>query len=165
MTVVVSKLPWVWERRLDAKWALQDARKGDWGCLARHIEAGGLISAETKSFLVAVLRRKIRRPNNRPPVSRTREELAKRAALVWEMEPKVGKEAAIDEAAQRLGVDRRTIQRAIRELRDQGWTKEDECKRDRVYKWLCQLGERFERGEKFPRYEIDPAALSQHFMP
>jgi hypothetical protein len=54
-----QKLAQPWEM------ALTWARRGDWGTLADFIEDGGLITRDIRVFLVAVLRRKVKKPNNR----------------------------------------------------------------------------------------------------
>jgi hypothetical protein len=92
--------------------ALSWARDGDWGGLADHIERGGVITAEIRNFLVAVLRRELAAPNNRAPTARKQRESRDRARLVLlAMADGMGREEAKNEAASKAAVNRRTIDR------------------------------------------------------
>ena len=48
------------------KWALLEARDGDWGSLALYLEAGQPVTPDIRKFLSEVLRGDRKRPNNRP---------------------------------------------------------------------------------------------------
>jgi hypothetical protein len=154
MTLVLSKPSLMRKlhivlRKQYAELALGGARAGDWRFLADHLEGRGLVSAEIRAFLVAVLRQEVRRPNNRVQTSEKNWEQLERAELVWETEQKIGREAAIDEAATGLGVNRRTIQRALKEF---------ECEQElphqqrEAVEQIGRVTDRMERGEIFFQY-------------
>ena len=149
------------ERQRYADFALDRAREGDWPCLADHITTGGAINADIRAFLAAVLRQEVKRPNNRPPTARRLNASIERIRLVYDamLLRGVGREAAIDEAAEKAGVHRRTIQRELEEHEDTfkselvDWARSREFWRD------------FSRaGLNLVRYEIDDTALSPHLV-
>jgi hypothetical protein len=95
--------------------AMQWARRGDWEPLAVYIELGLSLSDEARDFLVAVLRGKTK-PNNRAQTSVVQVKSAFRAHFVFaEQERGEKRDRAIKRAADEFGVDRRTIQRDLKE--------------------------------------------------
>jgi hypothetical protein len=98
--------------------AMEWARRGDWEPLAVYLELGGLISDKARAFLVAVLRGE-KKPNNRAPSSIASIKSAFRADFVLNEERHGQKrEHAINKAADVFEVDRRTIQRDLKEWQD-----------------------------------------------
>jgi hypothetical protein len=146
-------------RNAVARGAFSWARKGDWNYLADHIERGGVITAEIRGFLVAVLRRKLRRPNNRAPSVQKDMDRRNRVLLFLSATASgMSREKAKGEAALKAGVDRRTIDRDIKEyesnVRRDLKRAEDERGAGRVsMPWKIRIG-----------YQISSTALSQHFL-
>jgi hypothetical protein len=91
-------------------------KHGDWRSLAIYLEEGGVITKEMREFLAEVLRGDSKRPNNRAPSLIAELTSMSRAFLVLTREREVGREPAIDEAADKFQVNRRTIQRDLQEL-------------------------------------------------
>jgi hypothetical protein len=95
------------------------ARIGDWDSLAAHIERGGEITPEMREFLAGVLRKKVKRAANRPPKEDTR--LFHKAIAMFRifLQEQRGLSATAAEArvAEDFGVDRSTVQRAMRRLK------------------------------------------------
>jgi hypothetical protein len=98
------------------------ARRGDWEPLAVYLELGGHLSEHARAFLAAVLRGK-KRPNNRAKTGVASLTSFIRALSVTEEERRGEKrERAINKAADEFEVDRRTIQRDLKEWGDEAAT-------------------------------------------
>lgn len=94
-------------------------RTGDWDLLAGYIEDGGAISNEIRMYLVGILRGETR-SNNRPSKAQTLFWHRMIANFVLKREAGgVRPEAAIREACDCFGIDRRTVQRARKKWREQ----------------------------------------------
>jgi hypothetical protein len=100
---------------------MADARNGDWDALAQHIEAGHVITDEMREFLAGVLRKEIKRSANRPPKASTRWRHLHLGLVRVSLQEQAGLSAtkADDEIIKRFGVDRSTIQRAMRVWREE----------------------------------------------
>jgi hypothetical protein len=107
--------------RLDdgiAAFALRVARHGDWGAMADHLRHKGKVTPEIVNFLAEVLERKIRPPNNRAQTQRAAHARFRRAGLALSMMKEQGsRDDVLNVVADRFDVDRRTIERDIRELK------------------------------------------------
>jgi hypothetical protein len=159
--------------------ALSWARKGDWNDLADHIERGGVITAEIRNFLVAVLRRELAAPNNRAPTAQKHRESRDRAKLALSaMADGRGREEAKNEAASNAGVNRRTIDRDIARHETGLRLTLQDLKRITEYhqmlksRSLATLRKEYIEacGSEQPvywklifRYWVSPSALTQHF--
>jgi hypothetical protein len=167
-------------RDANARAALSWARNGDWNNLADHIERGGVITAEIRKFLVAVLRREVAAPNNRAPTARIHRQSKARAELFLSaMADGKSREKAKDHAANEAGVDRRTIDRDVKrheaDLRRLLEAEEQIIAHQQMFKsrpWgelrreyiaACQ-GDEPVHWKLILRYLVSPTALSQHFM-
>jgi hypothetical protein len=142
------------------KFDLEWARNGDWASLADYLAGGGRVTGDIREFLIEVLRRKKKKPNNRAASLRTLEAPGGQ----WErvlcfitlvQKDGLGREAAITATAERFRVDRRTISRNIAD-----WETEKAIARAaggaiRAAKVANVAG---------PRYLISSTALSPHFM-
>jgi hypothetical protein len=169
---------------------LHYARKGDWKDLASYVEQRRVDNRELRAFIGAIMRGKKRRPNNRAPTrERERDSFGRAASVIWAVHVDgMGREAAIDKAADETEVHRRTIQRDLEK-------HEHRCMN---YLETIRLAEKFvmELKQAMPsltsgqawvaflpevnpgdraafdlwarhatmRYETDETALSQHFM-
>jgi hypothetical protein len=90
------------------------AKVGDWSVLADHIEGGHRIDKEIRKFLVSILRQEIPKPNNRAPKFETYLRGIEKARFVLSLEEKgIKRNRAIDKAAEKFGVERRTIERSL----------------------------------------------------
>jgi hypothetical protein len=130
------------------------AEQGDWGCLAEYIEASRMGTKEMRTFLAAVLRQEIKKPRYRAPVFKrifgpagVREKVQFFLSL---LKQGVGREAAVDETAEKFSVDRRTIQRDLKE--GEGAVRF----LDELVALASQVDE--------PRYVVSNTALTPHFM-
>jgi hypothetical protein len=89
---------------------------GDWKPLISYIEKGGDINGDIRNFILDVLKGKVRRPNNRPRRAAT---LLHHAKIAWHVRKwradGLRPEAAIEKAIQTFDVDRRTVQRALKD--------------------------------------------------
>jgi hypothetical protein len=168
-------------RNWAAEAALSWGRNGDWNHLADHVEQGGVITADIRKFLAAVLRREIAAPNNRAPTARIHRQSKARAELFLSaMANGKSREKAKDHAANEAGVDRRTIDRDLKRheanLRQfleyekyiiayQQTFKSQQSLAElrREYIAACQ-GDEPVHWKLILRYWVSPTALSQHFM-
>jgi hypothetical protein len=95
------------------------ALDGDWEPLASYIEKGGDINDDMRKFIVGVLRgkRKVPRKGGRPPRAAT---LLHHAKIAWQVRKwradGLGDEASIEKAMEFFDVDRRTVQRALKDV-------------------------------------------------
>jgi hypothetical protein len=93
------------------------ALDGDWEPLASYIEKGGDINDDIRKFIVDVLKGKVRRPKNRPRRAAT---LLHHAKIAWHVREWTAEglepEAAIEKAMEFFNVDRRTVQRAMKDV-------------------------------------------------
>jgi hypothetical protein len=90
------------------------AKVGDWSVLADYIEGGHRIDKEIRKFLVSILRQETPKPNNRAPKFETYLRGIEKARFVLSLEEKgIKRNRAIDKAAEKFGVDRRTIERSL----------------------------------------------------
>jgi hypothetical protein len=131
--------------------------RGDWGCLADYIEASRMGNKEMRTFIAGVLRQEIKKPPNRGAGARRifgRGGVIERVRFFLSLRPdETGREAAIDRTAEKFGIDRRTIQRDI---------KEGEA-RVRFLDAHIELMSRASHGA--PRcYAVSDAALTPHFV-
>jgi hypothetical protein len=97
--------------------ALAWGQSGDWGTLAEYILSGGEITSEMREFLAAVLQGKAKRPKKtRPPTLKRVAGLLNRVGFFLSLlDQGARREQAIDQTAEKYGVDRRTIQRDLKE--------------------------------------------------
>src|SRR5262249_23072697 len=94
---------------------MQWAERGDFRPLATYIDVGGVITDEVRNVVVEILRGERARPSNRIPSHFAYWRSCLRAESVFAQERHGEKrECAIDKAADRCGVDRRTIQRDLK---------------------------------------------------
>ena len=94
------------------KWVLLAARDGDWGSLARYLEAGEPVTPDIRKFLIELLRGDRKRPNNRPAKTLTREyEIAE---FVMKLEDAGKGRGAIGKAESEFNCSRSTVQRALK---------------------------------------------------
>jgi len=95
------------------------ALDGDWEPLISYIEQGGDINHEIRNFILDVLRGKVRRPNHRPRRAAT---LLHHAKIAWHVSKwradGLGPEASIQKAIDVFGIDRTTVQRALKDCAD-----------------------------------------------
>jgi hypothetical protein len=93
------------------------ALDGDWEPLISYIEKGGDINNEVRTFILDVLKEKVRRPKHRPRRAATLLHHAKIAWLVrkWRADG-LGDEASIEKAMEAFNIDRRTVQRALKDF-------------------------------------------------
>jgi hypothetical protein len=84
---------------------------GDWEFLASHIESGGDIDAikGLRQFLAGVLRGQTRRSANRTPALRTE---CRKYAIA-----QAASHGGIDRAMEEFNVNRRTVQRCVKEYK------------------------------------------------
>jgi hypothetical protein len=134
--------------------------KGDWDTLADYILGGNRITNEMREFLWAVLRRKVRKPNNRSPSFATvfgEGGLIHRVKFFLSLLDRgIARDRAITETAETFHVDRRTIQRNLEEA-------EDTVKLLMLYS-RAAADHRYRCRYATTRYAVSPTALSQHFM-
>src|SRR5262249_23505726 len=91
------------------------AKGGALGPLATYMEASGVITDEVRNFVGGNLRGERAKPSNRRPSPYAYLNSCLRAEVVLAHQRREEKrERAIDEAADRCGVDRRTIQRDLK---------------------------------------------------
>ena len=123
---VLARDPTAWAiLREEVHFELEDdalvrfALDGDWKPLISYIEKGGDINGDIRNFILDVLKGKVRRPNNRPRRAAT---LLRHAKIAWHVRKwRAGglrPEAAIEKAIQTFDVDRRTVQRALKDCAD-----------------------------------------------
>jgi hypothetical protein len=136
-----------------AKLSLERARHGDWLCLAEYIYAGCKTNIEIDNFIVDVLTQKIKRPQNRVarPINDFKS-VVYNFGVESAMKTEKNKDAAITTVAEKFGVSRRTIQRAI----EPGRVKTAMQTQARLY-------DRPAAGT--PRYLISDAARTAHCLP
>jgi hypothetical protein len=95
------------------------ALDGDWEPLASYIEKGGDINNDMRKFIVDVLKGKVRRPKGSPPRAKT---LLHHAEIAWHVRKwrtqGLGPEAAIEKVMEKFNIDRRTVQRALKDCPD-----------------------------------------------
>ena len=100
------------------KWALLAARDGDWGSLARYLEAGEPVTPDILKFLIEVLRDDRKRPNNRPSSANTLTREYEIAEFVMKLEDAGKRRGAIAEAEKKFHCGRSTVQRALQKHRN-----------------------------------------------
>ena len=133
-----------------ARWA----RWGDWKRLTDYVANGGRITSEIRKFLAAVLRREVRKPNNRA-ASFAGSDAAVDGALksvlfVLSLEQELGRRGATSAAAKKFNVSRRSIQQAF-------------VKAESAAKLLIQLRDlQLKTCSSVPRYVVSPSALTPH---
>lgn len=138
-----------------AQIALAWAKRGDWECLAHYIEASRMGTSEMRAFLVAVLRGKIKRPINRPPSFKKVATLIERVQFFLALQEQgIPRERAIDTVSKEFNVDRRTIQRDL---------KEGEAAVE-VLITIKQLAAKAEADNGGRQYVVSNAALTTHFL-
>jgi len=146
------------ERDVRAKVSLERAKHGDWLCLADYIYGGAKpnieIEIEIDNFIVDVLTQKIKRPQNRvaQPLNDFNS-VVYNSAVTQAMKTEKNKDAAITSVAEKYGVSRRTIQRAI----------EPERVKMAMRTMYQEQHDRPPAGT--PRYLISGAALAAHILP
>ena len=120
---VLARDPTAWAiLREEVHFELEDdalvpfALDGDRKPLISYIEKGGEINGDKRNFILDVLKGEVRRPNNRPRRAATLLHHAKIAWYVrkWRADG-LRPEAAIEKAMQTFGMDRRTVQRALKD--------------------------------------------------
>jgi hypothetical protein len=106
----------------DFPWAqpvLAWAERGDWDTLAKYILDGDEITREIREFLAAVLRGEKKRPKRRPPTLGHLMGPGGALERVWFFISLVDqgekRDRAINQTAEKYGLDRRTIERNIKE--------------------------------------------------
>jgi hypothetical protein len=134
-----------------ARWV----RWRDWKRLTDYVASGGRIAGEIRKLLAAVLRREVRKPNNRAASfagSAGAEGALKSVLFVLSLEQELGRHGATSAAAEKFNVSRRSIQRAL-------------AKAEAAAKLLIQLRDLQLKSRCVPRYAVSPTALTPHFMP
>jgi hypothetical protein len=135
-----------------ARWA----RWGDWKRLTDYVANGGRITSEKRKFLAAVLRREVRKPNNRAASfagSAGVDGALKSVLFVLSLEQELGRRGATSAAARKFNMSRRSIQQAL-------------VKAEAAAKLLIQLRDlQLKTCSSVPRYVVSPTASTPHFMP
>ena len=90
------------------------ARDGDWGPLARYLEASEPVTPDIRKFLIEVLRGDRKRPNNRPASANTLNREYEIAEFVMKLEDAGKRRGAIAEAEKKFHCSRSTVQRAVK---------------------------------------------------
>jgi hypothetical protein len=144
--------------------AMDWAKHGDWDTLAEYIDAGGIITRDVREFLMAVLRRKLPKPDNRAPKLKTRIVKDGRAmfALLKYAEG-TQKTKAREWAAEVWDVDFSTIERNWREFvsDERGVTIEVPTPEEVFRRQSLRSREDIAN----QRYLTGTTALSEHFLP
>ena len=96
------------------KVVLLAARDGDWGPLARYLEASEPVTPDIRKFLIEVLRGDRKRPNNRPASANTLNREYEIAEFVMKLEDAGKRRGAIAEAEKKFHCSRSTVQRAVK---------------------------------------------------
>ena len=99
------------------KVVLLAARDGDWGSLARYLEAGEPVTPDIRKFLSEVLRGDRKRPNNRPHSANTLTREYEIAEFVMKLEDAGKRRGVIAEAEKKFHCSRSTVQRALKKHR------------------------------------------------
>jgi hypothetical protein len=107
-----------WANSGPDKWVLLGARDGDWGSLARYLEAGMPVTPDIRKFLSEVLRGDRKRPNNRSRLASTLAREYEIAEFVVKQEDAGKRRGVIGEAEETFHCSRSTVQRALRKYRN-----------------------------------------------
>ena len=121
----ISKIDWIpknadkeallnWLNSGPDKAVLLMARDGDWGSLARYLEAGEPVTPDIRKFLSEVLRGDRKRPNNRAHLANTMNREYEIAEFVMKLEDAGKRRGAIAEAEKKFHCSRSTVQRAVK---------------------------------------------------
>jgi hypothetical protein len=94
---------------------LQDAKKGDWAPLAKHIRGGGRVTPQMRPFLADVLDGAVTRPNKKISRAETRLRDHQLARFVWGARWR-GEEDIAQRAEEEFGRSWRHLQKCLAKL-------------------------------------------------